>query len=63
MRRAVELASLVLMRVLATGDRRCRRRLEERTVALDFRCDESCNLPDIRGLPMIFVNVQVEGGA
>jgi len=41
----------------------CRRRLEERTVALDFRCDESCNLPDIGGLPMIFVNVQAQGGA
>jgi len=35
--------------------------MEERTVALDFRCDESCNLPDMRGSPMIFVNVHVEG--
>jgi hypothetical protein len=37
--------------------------MEERTVALDFRCDESRDLPDMRSLPMIFVNLQVKGGA
>jgi hypothetical protein len=30
-------------------------------VALDFRCDESRNLPDRRGSSMIFVNVHVKG--
>ena len=35
--------------------------MEERMVALDFRCDESRNLPDMRGSSMIFMNVQVIG--
>jgi hypothetical protein len=35
--------------------------MEEGTVALDFRCDESRNLPDMGGSPMIFVNVHVKG--
>jgi hypothetical protein len=34
--------------------------MEERMVALDFRCDESCNLLDMRGSSMIFVNVHVK---
>jgi len=62
-RRVVELPSVVLVHVLATGDRRCAVGAWKRTVALDLGCDESCNLPDIRGLPMIFVNVQAQGGA
>jgi hypothetical protein len=35
--------------------------MEESMVALDFRCDESRNLPDMRGSSMIFVNVHVQG--
>ena len=35
--------------------------MEGRTVALDFRCDESRNLPDMRRSSMIFVNVHVHG--
>jgi hypothetical protein len=34
------LQSLVPEYILPTGDRRCRRRMEERMVALGFRCDE-----------------------
>jgi hypothetical protein len=37
--------------------------MEESMVALDFRCDESRNLPDMRGSSMIFVNVHVQGNA
>ena len=39
----------------------CGRLKEERTVALDFRYDERCNIPDMRRSPVIFVNVHVKG--
>ena len=51
----------VLVHVLTTGGRTGRRRKEERMIALYFRCDESCNLPDMRGASLIFVNVHVKG--
>jgi len=35
--------------------------MEERMVALDFRCDESGNFPDMRRSSVIFVNVHVKG--
>jgi hypothetical protein len=35
-------------------------RKEQRTVALDFGGDESCDLPDMRGSSVIFVNVHVK---
>jgi hypothetical protein len=35
--------------------------MEESAVALDFRCDESRNLPDMCGPFKIFVNVHVKG--
>src|SRR5258707_7322498 len=39
----------------------CRRLVEERMVALDFRCDESRDFFDRCRPSMIFVNVQVIG--
>ena len=41
--------------------RECRWRKEERTVMLDFGCDEIRDLPDMRGSSVIFVNVHVIG--
>ena len=58
--RLIALQSLVLARVLTTGDRRRRRRMEERAVALYFCCDERRNLPDMRSSSMIFMNVHVK---
>src|SRR5215467_8623979 len=43
-----KLQSPVLEHVLTTGGRPARRRKEERMIALDFRCDEGRNLPDMR---------------
>jgi hypothetical protein len=37
----------------------CRWRNEERTVMLDFGCDERRDLPDVRGSSVIFVDVHV----
>jgi hypothetical protein len=42
-----------------SGWRRWRK--EERTVTLDFGCDESSDLPDMCGSSVIFVNVHVIG--
>jgi hypothetical protein len=39
----------------------CRWRKEERTVTLDLGCDESRDLPYMRGSSVIFVNVHVKG--
>jgi hypothetical protein len=36
-------------------------RKEQRTVTLDFGCDESRDLPDMRGSSVIFVDVHVIG--
>src|SRR5260370_15776009 len=58
-----QLQSLVLVHVLRTGDWTCCRLMEERMVALDFRCDESRDLSDRCGSSMIFVNVQCDRSA
>lgn len=49
------------MESLVLADALCRWRNEERTVALDFGCDESCDVPDARGPSVILVNVHVIG--
>jgi hypothetical protein len=48
--------------VLTDGAPRwCRWRKEERTVTLDFGCDESRDFPDMRGSSVILVDVHVIG--
>jgi hypothetical protein len=59
--RRQRLASLVLAHVLRLAPRWCRWRKEERTVTLDFGCDESCDRPDMRGSSVILVNLHVIG--
>jgi hypothetical protein len=60
-RSLLALEALVLGIFLRLAPRWSRWRKEERTVTLDFGCDESCDLPDMRGSSVIFVNVHVQG--
>src|ERR1700756_871576 len=57
----IALGVRALLLILATGGRTCRWYMEESAVALDFRCDESRNLPDMCGPFKILVNVHVKG--
>ena len=55
------LEPLVLRMFSRLAPRGCLWRKEERTGTLDFGCDESRDLPDMRGSSVIFVNVHVIG--